>query len=187
MIKELLKRPAGIADAPADGQKYVRSNGNWQAASTSEEKKVTFQTVIDAGRHVITDGTSDDSYFSFKNNISVSRQSNFSVGYNGLIFGIPFNKESEAFFKQNATALQFGRGNNLLTIGVDTLNIPQGSYLNVAFPAASGIVGVVNTTAPASPTANGRMGEIRITNTHVYHCVATNTWRRIAFEETWHN
>ncbi|AMO19403.1 hypothetical protein [Flavobacterium columnare] len=186
-IKELLKRPTGISDAPQDGVQYVRSNGNWQAASTSEEKKINFQSVIDAGRTVISNYTSDNSYFSFKNNISASRQSDFSVGYNGLIFGVPFNRVNEAFFKQNATALQFGRGNNLLTIGVDTPNIPQGSYLNVGFPAASGIVAVVNTTAPASPTANGRIGEIRVTDTHVYYCIATNTWRRMAFEETWHN
>jgi len=39
-------------------------------------------------------------------------------------------------------------------------------------------------TAPASATAPGTVGEIRFTATHVYWCVATNTWIRAA-GSTW--
>src|SRR5690606_27780997 len=35
-------------------------------------------------------------------------------------------------------------------------------------------------TAPASASATGTTGEIRITATHIYVCVATNTWVRAA-------
>lgn len=35
-------------------------------------------------------------------------------------------------------------------------------------------------TAPASATATGTLGEIRITATHIYVCTATNTWVRTA-------
>lgn len=39
-------------------------------------------------------------------------------------------------------------------------------------------------TAPASATATGTTGEIRITATHIYICTATNTWVRAALA-TW--
>lgn len=38
----------------------------------------------------------------------------------------------------------------------------------------------VGTTAPASATAAGTTGEIRITSTFIYCCIATNTWVRAA-------
>ena len=37
-------------------------------------------------------------------------------------------------------------------------------------------------TAPASASATGTKGEVRITSTHIYVCVATNTWKRNAIE-----
>ncbi len=39
-------------------------------------------------------------------------------------------------------------------------------------------------TAPASATASGTLGEIRVTDTHIYVCTATNTWVRTALT-TW--
>lgn len=39
-------------------------------------------------------------------------------------------------------------------------------------------------TAPASATATGTTGEIRVTATHIYVCTATNTWVRTALA-TW--
>ncbi len=39
-------------------------------------------------------------------------------------------------------------------------------------------------TAPASATAPGVVGEIRITATHIYICTATNVWVRAALS-TW--
>lgn len=41
-------------------------------------------------------------------------------------------------------------------------------------------------TAPASATATGTQGEIRVTSTHIYVCIATNTWVRSALT-TWVN
>lgn len=35
-------------------------------------------------------------------------------------------------------------------------------------------------TAPASATATGTLGEIKFTADHIYVCVATNTWKRVA-------
>ena len=39
-------------------------------------------------------------------------------------------------------------------------------------------------TAPASATATGTLGDIRVTNTHIYVCIATNVWVRAALT-TW--
>lgn len=39
-------------------------------------------------------------------------------------------------------------------------------------------------TAPASATATGTLGEIRIDANHIYVCTATNTWKRVAIA-TW--
>lgn len=39
-------------------------------------------------------------------------------------------------------------------------------------------------TAPASATATGKLGEVRVTATHIYVCTATNTWVRAALT-TW--
>ena len=35
-------------------------------------------------------------------------------------------------------------------------------------------------TAPASATATGTLGSIKFTADHIYVCVATNTWKRVA-------
>lgn len=43
--------------------------------------------------------------------------------------------------------------------------------------------GVLSTSgAPSSPTGAGRPGEVRFDSTHVYVCVAPNTWKRAAFD-----
>lgn len=42
----------------------------------------------------------------------------------------------------------------------------------------------IGTTAPASATATGTVGEIRVTSTFIYTCIATNTWVRAAMT-TW--
>ncbi len=48
----------------------------------------------------------------------------------------------------------------------------------------SGDIPVIGTTAPSSSTDTGITGEIRITDTYIYHCIATNTWVRGAVEST---
>lgn len=55
---------------------------------------------------------------------------------------------------------------------------------SIVFPAANGKIAVVGTTAPASATATGVVGEIRVTPTFIYTCIATNTWVRVAMA-TW--
>ena len=47
------------------------------------------------------------------------------------------------------------------------------------FKAKQFAVSTLN-TAPASPTATGTVGEIRIDANYIYVCVATNSWKRTA-------
>ncbi|HEX8575326.1 MAG TPA: hypothetical protein VF677_03450 [Flavobacterium sp.] len=43
---------------------------------------------------------------------------------------------------------------------------------------ASGDIPVINTTAPASATAPGKVGEFRVTSDFLYVCISLNTWKR---------
>ena len=60
-----------------------------------------------------------------------------------------------------------GAGSNTVTLGNEMITktvlsgVIQKRYLD---------------TAPASATATGTTGEIRVTSTHIYVCIATNTW-----------
>lgn len=44
---------------------------------------------------------------------------------------------------------------------------------------------LISNSAPASNTSNGTTGQIAYTNTHVYICVANNTWGRAALTLSW--
>lgn len=64
---------------------------------------------------------------------------------------------------------------------------PAGSYpLATVTVDERGIVTAASTgvgqAVPASPTDSGTAGEVRINSTHLYVCVASNTWRRAALE-----
>ncbi|KAA5537432.1 hypothetical protein F0919_07085 [Taibaiella lutea] len=54
----------------------------------------------------------------------------------------------------------------------------------IILPDANGTSSVINTTAPASASDIGAVGEIRVTSTYVYVCIATDTWVRAPFA-TW--
>jgi hypothetical protein len=68
-----------------------------------------------------------------------------------------------------------GNGSNTVTLGNDSITktVLKGVIQKKALD-----------TAPASATAAGTLGEIRVTATHIYVCTATNTWVRTALT-TW--
>ncbi len=43
----------------------------------------------------------------------------------------------------------------------------------------------ITTAVPASNTANGTAGQLAYTNSHLYVCVANNTWGRVAITLDW--
>jgi hypothetical protein len=62
-------------------------------------------------------------------------------------------------------------------------------FINSSVPLPSAFAGSVTSeslnvtalnTAPASATATGTLGSIKFTADHIYVCVATNTWKRVA-------
>lgn len=63
-------------------------------------------------------------------------------------------------------------------------NMPSAGNRTYTYAEASGTIPALNTTAPASATAAGVVGEIRVTSTYIYVCTATNTWVRAALA-TW--
>lgn len=56
-------------------------------------------------------------------------------------------------------------------------------YFTSPLSAPSFAVTALN-SAPANAADTGTLGEIRITSTYIYVCVATNTWKRVAIA-TW--
>ena len=75
-------------------------------------------------------------------------------------------------------------GNGVVN-GTTSLRLAVGST-NIVSVAATGTTttGQINiaalNTAPASASATGVLGEIKFTADHIYVCVATNTWKRVA-------
>lgn len=65
-----------------------------------------------------------------------------------------------------------GLGNNTTVLGT-TSTTTTGLYGNIRL--VSGMA-----TAPASATATGVLGDVRVTGDFIYVCIATNTWRRTA-------
>ena len=72
---------------------------------------------------------------------------------------------SSGLFKSNKLLVNTDVDN-----GVDAVQVPNGSVLAKQYKLTS-----LN-TAPASATATGTTGEIRYTATHIYFCIARNTY-----------
>lgn len=65
--------------------------------------------------------------------------------------------------------------------GVPQMIVRQGSVW-VANTLNAGIVRI-RAGSPASKTTEGEPGEIRVSETHVYVCVAKNSWKRLALQD----
>ena len=107
--------------------------------------------------------------------------------------GLKFSTAAAGASVSGSLTVQGSAGNNgLVTLagngavnGVTDLNLAVGS-VNKVTVASTGttFTGQINldalNTAPASASATGTLGEIRFTADHIYVCVATNTWKRVA-------
>ena len=106
-----------------------------------------------------------------------------------------YNNSGTSFnFKLRNSSFEFGLSATLARIDSSLLtryiqyNLPDSPSSSVTFaltvnPTAMSAtqfnVSALN-TAPASATSAGTTGEIRVTSTHIYVCIATNTWVRSA-------
>ena len=85
------------------------------------------------------------------------------------------NSESGKGFLFNAVNGQF-RG--------EDYNVPEFEQTYVQKKYVDDNFAKIGTTAPASATDTGTVGEVRVTPTFIYTCVATDTWVRAAVA-TW--
>lgn len=110
-------------------------------------------------------------------NISLPNGDANRINIGGIIFG------TETYNIQTGNPKTDAVSNGRVQIGtnvdntVDRLQV-QGTILSTQYK-----ISALN-TAPASATAIGTLGEIRITADFIYVCVATNTWVRTALT-TW--
>ena len=87
------------------------------------------------------------------------------------------------------TATSFNLTNTAFSIGKGTSAGARSDAFSVLFNGNTTVAGSITSAslniaalnaAPASATATGTIGEIKFTADHIYVCVATNTWKRVA-------
>lgn len=88
------------------------------------------------------------------------------------------NNSNSAFSIASFGLFAFVSGDNLKYASFDFSGNTDTLNTNYTMVNKSGRLPVINTTAPASATATGKTGEIRITSTFIYTCIADNTWVR---------
>jgi hypothetical protein len=105
--------------------------------------------------------------------------------------GVYIGQDSRPFLDNTTNEIviganAIGAGSNTATLGSSSITstILRGNVTtNGNVTATAHNLSALN-TAPASATATGTTGEIRVTATHIYVCTATNTWVRTALT-TW--
>lgn len=123
--------------------------------------------------------------------IGSSAGENITTGSNNLIIGANIDAQSATTDDQlSIQNIIFGTGNNGTNTTISTGKIGIG----IVSPAEKlDVDGTVQgdkfklsalNTAPANASDTGTTGEIRIDANHIYICVATNTWKRVAIA-TW--
>lgn len=166
------------------GSTYLAtSSGNIGIGTTSPVAKIT------------VDG--DISFTNVTNGLTIGRKIifntalgayNVSNGFGHLIYDYDTGAgrtDLRIAFRQNTTNITgdmvtfAGNGN----VGIGTTSPAQTLDVNGITQATQFKVSALN-TAPASASATGITGEIRVTSTHIYVCTATNTWVRAALS-TW--
>ena len=167
----------------ADG-KYMRSNttgiASWATISHSAISGLSTNYAQLASTNAFTGSNTFQNVVSFKGTETFGDNTTIKVGNtgNGTI--------AEFSIKRYNTAGTLVSEN--LTIRSDLVGImktlPQYALdVNGTTQATQFKIAAMN-TAPASATATGTVGEVRITATHIYVCTAANTWVRTALA-TW--
>lgn len=125
------------------------------------------------------------------NNITINNAGQGTINL-GSASGVASNGNS--IFLSNGASNLFtvnASGVNINTISagsttnrviINTTNVTAQRAVELADGA--GTLTVIGTSAPASSTAAGKIGELRITSSYLYICRATNQWERIAVDGT---
>ena len=129
----------------------------------------------------------------FTNNLSISGNTNTAFTHTGAA---AIGSSSLFSFVQLGVLVGSNTRTGLVIRGQASQTANLQSWQNSAGTvlssvAADGIITApqfrlsANSTAPASPTDTGVLGETRWTQDFIYYCYATNNWSRFAKDNTW--
>lgn len=85
---------------------------------------------------------------------------------------INYNTDSLNTINDNINAIN----DNINAINASLITI--NNNISIIQSTISGVLAKVSTAAPISSTDIGSLGDIRVTPTYIYTCIATNTWVR---------
>lgn len=164
------KTDTGLSTAPSQTNALITGDSTGKAIITKEYLATfapTLQAVTTAG-NVISATVSGD-------NITNTIQAN-QIRLRNVTQGAPI-------ITINMSGYSVSSSTGLAVYGATTLT---SGGIGHALPTTSnaGKIVTVGTTAPVSATATGEVGEIRVTSTYIYTCIATDTWVRAAVA-TW--
>jgi hypothetical protein len=173
-----------ITDAPSDGTPYVRQDGSWIAPSGGGGSS-TLQDVLTAGSHI--QSYSEISFgddIAYNVSLNGTRLNRFGIekigGTDVTDLGIVALRSNSSEPYLNYVRISSGTTKNI-KIGVENVT---NTNVDLQYTGKTGNIPSLNTTAPSSSTDTGFVGEIRVTSTYIYTCIATNTWVRAAMA-TW--
>lgn len=191
--------------SPANAFDVVRGTAGTMGRGTFESGSFSFNGDAKVGVYTSSATATDGAGIAFaQTNLQAnSRYPGFELQYvysstvanNAMRFN--YTERSAAGVVQNYTAnvLQ-AFANGTVTINPTALNVTATAKLLVGTASSTHMFDVNGTarvnqlylralnTAPASATATGTTGEIRIDANFIYICTATNTWKRVAIA-TW--
>ena len=190
---------ASGSQSTAMGDRTTASATTSTSIGSGTEASGTASTAM--GNSTIASGASstamgDDTEASGANSIAMGNDtiasglSSTAMGYATTAFG----RSSASMGQFNVlntgdNATSYAATNTAFSIGNGTNSSSRSDAFKVLFNGTTTIAGSVtseslNVTAlnavPASATAVGTLGSIRFTAGHIYVCVATNTWKRVA-------
>ena len=141
---------------------------------TSEEQNINLKTseLGAGGAFITTDYSNNTSINLATQSYHTNNTTELRAGFNNIEFFIGKNDTFARKYAIRAPEVD-GKVNLIFPVKSD------GDYTIATLDDIK-----IGTTAPTSATATGTVGEIRVTPTFIYTCVATNTWVRAAVA-TW--
>lgn len=150
----------------------------WIDKSTISGAIPTLQQVLMAGNYTFDNISIIDAYKTAtygSNGLYVLGTSNSAV-YGSIFMGIQNISETLKAGMNLTDGLYLKTNQNGFVSYLKSDFLTADRYFQ--FPDATGYLPALNTTAPTSSADVGNIGEIRVTDTFIYVCTATNTWVR---------
>jgi hypothetical protein len=154
-------QPGGVASA--DGEQYIQVNNGVHV-------EIGTNYTSSSGNTWVFDENGNTTFPTGVTHTSSGNGVKFTAGYNKL-----FQIETTTTSTSNLWTFN-SSGSIVLPAGGDILNSSGNSIIcNIPCPTSS---------VPATVTSTGTAGQLAYNSSHVYICVATNTWRRASIT-TW--